>query len=1100
MSSHKIESLLHPVIADWIRHNTYSTKKLKGLLKIVKNYAKDRGVHDNETINIQTIPAIVTRVMILESKRLHPRISTKDIQETLSDVGINITVRSVRRIVKQLRDSGQIHKDDEAAEKEQRKELALEIKSQIEHDVGKPEVMYKKIQTYTKNVALKVQKRLNNETLYVSVDDVRAALNVVYWNAQRTRIIVDYIKSGKPFEHFVETPGSGTNEVPEWVLEDKWNEYKGRTEGVWGAPHSDRGVWNITSALEDGTECSIPESSPENPLVLEDKIKGDIHRVGTLIAPHFGILYDTDIVNNLVRQSLTDLHRRGVETIILAGRLFYIETTVAGGINKIGRDLYSGITVDISAFAEKYQMRVKEIFEGIHTDELIFMTTEERFEHLLSGLWSISVQPKGGLEFPGNIYVVLGPDEERLAQIIAQAHQRYVVRVLIPKIKSEIRALIAQRKQSDFKIMHLKQKLSSAKLNGEKADVLKYLKKELKFAQENQPAQEDMERLRDLEKRTTLSNVHPIHAREAVPRILSWMAQRIEKAIPNSRVVGMGPTYLKWKETDRTMQVYVDDSKRPYRSFMNGHGVYERQFGLEDVVLTVNSLSVSATTLAVESIRGEVRKTALVCEPPILVDQKAILENSGGVKKASEKIISVVKSPAFIGGMQVFEYHKAVGMNSMSRVPPSFYTVTADHVRKASDEKRKNGSYRLYNQSHISMLGLTDAHFTSMNSYFMPSSEGLILNVFEGFMELVRKHKMKFDYLDVCDDWGQYLNFAGYTNLHPKRETFTEMGEGVLSFLQGLELELKKDRTNKKALMNAAHDFAAWFQLQLAVRGEHTVTEQLEKIYDVIEGYSDIIKEILIRAKETGLNVEGRPSIIDEHTRNLQLVGGLRKKLPVDRRNLGLINHGASNHFSNTFDRKRPGLLFDSEIIRKNMIALFTKDPQITSAGYDAEKLRATITAPRAEALSYGIGTIRINDKDVCPIEMRPSPIKRGAWWDPLSAQIKVDAQRADPPGFFTDSRQYRMFRTGDKHMGQVIVSGVGFYVMGLPATLPDTFADVAGGIRPNSNGVTLNYVAEGGLNSGPTRTIFVPSYTIAYYLKHIDEEFPLLKMLPQLL
>lgn len=182
------------------------------------------------------------------------------------------------------------------------------------------------------------------------------------------------------------------------------------------------------------------------------------------------------------------------------------------------------------------------------------------------------------------------------------------------------------------------------------------------------------------------------------------------------------------------------------------------------------------------------------------------------------------------------------------------------------------------------------------------------------------------------------------------------------------------------------------------------------------------------------------------------------------------------------------------------MIALFTKDPDVVSTGFGQDELRKVITAPRSEADSYGIGSLTLNGKEICPIEMRPSPTKRGPWWDPMHAQVGVDLQRADPPGYFTDSRQYRMFRTGDKHMGQVIATGVGFYVMGLPGTLPDSFADMAGGIRPNTSGVTLNYVAEGGLESGPTRTVFLPGPVIAHYLKHTDEEFPLPKMLPKLL
>lgn len=1065
--------------ANWVTEFGYDPVKLR---EAIDSYCTEHDITYPGSLSDAKLTVAIARGFVSRERNKDPSVTTDILTESLKKLGLAVSQSMVRHYVDDMIASGEIPQNPSVAEERLRSAIKETLESVVSLYLRTRQPIRKSIQSFTRHANKRLRKELGNDDIAITEDQVRDAFDAVFWTKEHVKAMEEFRRSGLPFETYLNLPGSGGESVPEWVIHEKWKDVKGRTKRPNGKLDVGPGIWNIRSAFTHKGDYTIPESSPEEGgwLVIPEGHNRPVHTMATLIAPHFGILYDPNIVNNLLRMAAADLEARGVDSVLVAGKLFYISTNASAGVYKVRKDMYSGLTLDKDAFTKLYQKRVEEIMEGLHDGELIYMTADERLEHLLTGMWEVWIKPNEKPEFSGKIYVVLGPAEEEIADAIATARQRYEVRRLIPRIDAEHKAAV-------LLLTKLKNDLDDLmdEVGDDTDPDVKDLKKKIEAAEQH------IAELEDRHARTRQTLTHSVHARQDVPKILAWMAKKIEDAIPNSTVVGIGNAYLEWKNVGARVMVYqTDGNARAYDEFMKSHGHLDRTTGLPDVVITVNSRSRGATTLAVESIHGDVRTTSLVCEPPVMVDKKAV-QQVRGTRRVNEPVLRSVFASDFVAGMQVFEFRKP-DKEGQPRFPPTFSTITDEHVRYAAAK----GDRSVYAPAYVSMLGATDPHFSSMNSVVAHTPNGEMFNLLESFLELTirsgmtRDGRAPFHYMDVCDDWGQYLNFAVYTNMHPDRESGTVMSTALGEFQNQLDTLMQQPEVPRKEVGDLVSELRAWIAFQLLVRGEHTPSEQLDIIRDVLHRYRTVTLGILKSALRAGITVKSRTDVVG--------VNGKRARRGGERRKLGIINSGASNHFANTFDRNRPGLLFDSEIIRNELVALFTGDSAL-APNNTKEELLKLITAPRSGASSVGMGVLYHGDTQVCPIEMRPSPIRRGPWHDPLRAQIPVDLGRADPAGFFTGPRRYRMFRTGDKHMFQVIVTGMAMYVMGAPGTYPDDFADVAGGIRPNSNGVTLTFVPATGITTGPTQTVLVPGYVLAYYLAHPEERFPLFDMMPKL-
>jgi hypothetical protein len=293
----------------------------------------------------------------------------------------------------------------------------------------------------------------------------------------------------------------------------------------------------------------------------------------------------------------------------------------------------------------------------------------------------------------------------------------------------------------------------------------------------------------------------------------------------------------------------------------------------------------------------------------------------------------------------------------------------------------------------------------------------------------------------INDDLVQGHHFD--THVRPHRHQLPYVV--IEKLLCEMEAKIGRVHTLKRAheLAREMRDLALY---QFFVRGLDWTQHQVLAVYqELLEPNIDFFSDVLRRAQKAGLVFRG----VSEFTGVI-----------ADSTDIGAINVGGENHFAKTMQ----GNLTEGFLYVEHLKALLRSLPEWRGK---EEVLERLIRAPLYGGDKVvGWGTVRAPGGYEWGIDFRATPPGRVDWRDPLKKSAKNWLSRGNVPRMLEG--KVTLHAVGDKHFYCAKREPWGVRVMGPPGTETDSFAEIAGGLPPNSTGVLFVCLPADGPDSGP--------------------------------
>ncbi|MCR4334056.1 MAG: hypothetical protein NUV60_03555 [Patescibacteria group bacterium] len=874
-----------------------------------------------------------------------------------------------------------------------------------------------------------------------------AELDAIFWE-DRKDLLVHAVKAkySSAKLHMVLKKQLGNRTVPpEWVVEAKFQDMKGRTS----APREE--TVNLPGILRvpftDAPPYSLEETSHSKPFHALPKNKSDRFRIALISAPQLGLAYDPDIVRNLTRSGISAARKMRCDALVISGGLFRLTWQKTTGPNRLLDDLVTGTEIDIESMAANYRDRVAEILKKGEFGP-IFTTAYERFKDLLRGWYKIMVRPDGRPEFDGPVYIVLSPDELGLVRRMAYFELLYLQNQELREAEAEanVRAKLAAE-------AHVY--LTDTRHSGSKTAM-----------NEAQRAYEEVEgESRDasrLVSRMRMTNLDPTQNRRVYDQALSYLIHEIEKHMPNTKVIDQNSAHVIFGKNASIIKfVSGGDSNNPYYDELGSYGPAQRKGNLPSLTVVSHPRSVYMRKTSRENyLSGSMLGTVGFVEAPMLIDKGPILDRTRGTR-IKLPVVKAVADPMFNGGMLVIKIDSDLG------ITPDF--ISAEAVRKISAPRRGPSPAPA---DKLWLMVATDMHFGGSMRVFLHRPSGMPIGLTEAVFELMQKSGLSrggatpVAGLFVCDDILHGNHFGTHMRPHYHWRSFAEI-------LADNEQKLRRIRTIRDLKVREGEERKLYRELmdQVKSRPPDYLTGQFQELFHgLIRPYPDIFKGILLAAKRAKVVVRGVSDF---------------SNVPNDMRDVGVINFGSGNHATKTTD----GMLHEGAIVAEILRMRLAGDPDL--AGLDLDRL---IRWPLFQDLGIAYGTLKVGDGYEWGLHISGTPPKRDSWKDVLHGWVAVNRARGNPSSVLDEKSIVHI--TGDKHFFAGAFAGGDVYVMGPSSTHTDGFAEIAGGLAENNAGVAFIGLPAEGPDAGEISVVHLTPTTVQKYLTS-GEPFPWDEFLP---
>ncbi len=827
-------------------------------------------------------------------------------------------------------------------------------------------------------------------------------------------------------------------------------------------------------------EFKIPEISFDQPLDIPFRdIKN--FRTGVINGPNLGILHAPRIENNTFRQALAFAKLRGWEHLFLHG-IFDLDMTKAEGPVKGIRALYSGRNTNIDVLDPGYQEEARRIIRAIEanefTNEILYETAKEALMNLLRGLWKVMLHNKKPV-FPGRISVILGPKEFDAITAAAHAEILYATLCKQEELKLErgaaanaVRRHQKQLSKLEGRIWDYEFELSQGpNPQDEEALRAKIEAVRQKIDETKQKIASHKQKVRELKKmeaRTRMTNVRPEEWQRFHKIALTLVSILIERAIPNSKVISLGSTYIKVgpEPKDKIKFVIPGNLKITDASVSNYANTYSTEalsMKMAETIIICPPYSVGYAMTAREvdskGTRGYASRiyNALTC-----IDGPFIREKTKNVIRESHPIGQLANHPMFQGG--ILEINCVDGM------------VTANPVTTetlASCERRAKGLIHGKNalaDKYIWVMIATDQHYGGRAKEFLEDREtGKSLGMAEAVFHLMRKagygdgDKLPpFHIFTVNDDPTQGHHFPAEKEPH-RHEMQYHRYEKELNKLRA-QYRTEKNPRIKEALMEK---IAAFSKRQVRVRGTDSYTRQMQDfIHRHIKGNIDMFSGMLKRSEKAGLILKP----VSEFEDYLEIA--------FDTCDLGFINLGTGNHgLSTTEDNLSEGVIF-AEIMKPYLM--------MRPHWHDKpELLDRYVTGPTFGNKFIAFGTVKAPGGYEYGFDLRNSPATNTVdWGNTVRAGARTDLRRANY-GARIFEEKLTVIITGDKHFLSALLMALRLHLMSPAGTHTDAYGER--GFPPNGSGIALLGLPAEGPASGP----ILIRYLLLHHLRDYIEKNP---------
>lgn len=881
----------------------------------------------------------------------------------------------------------------------------------------------------------------------------------------------DFVERRLPIENFQRYH----RHVPQEMAKAKATELSGLTSILSPPPFASSFVSGIgrLSGDEDITKemleaFRLPETDFSQPfeIPLADPLN---FKIGVISGPHVGILHTRLIEENTMRCALAYAERKKYEHLVLTG-IFDIDMTKAGPVRGI-KALYSGRSTKIDVLDPSYQEEARRIIDEIKanefTSEIVYEAAREALKNLLTGLWKIALRPEDEKrktagkvlpEFSGKVWVVLGPKEFDLIIAAAHAEVLYLTLLKQAELRTESSAAAGAAKRAEKLIKkfggwlaRLEQSLAQTQDPQERADL------EAKCISLRQTVEEHQTELASLrqkfielkrqEARTRITNVRPEDWRRFTKMALALVALLIERAIPNSKVIALGKTYLKvGPEPKDKIKIVIPGHLRVTDALISD---YASQYGPEalsmempETVIICHPHAISYALTAREVDSGGKRDYApRIYVAPICVDGAFLRKKTEEIIRKSHPIAQVVSHPQFQGG--ILEVSSVNGIISAS---PVTVETLSNYGRKEKPPKKQNAVAGKY----IWVMVATDQHWGGRAKEFLFDRElGKSLGMAEASFHLMRKagygdgEKLPpFHMFVVNDDPTQGHHFPAEKEPHRHEMPFHLFEQELEKLRRQLQNEKKIGARNK-----IIEKIRSLSLRQVRVRGTDSFTRQMEAFIDChIAENVDMFSGMLSRSAKAGLILHP----VSEFEDFLEV--------PFDTCDLGLINLGTGNHgLRTTEDNLAEGLIY-----AKVMKPYLLTRPKWAGKNTELDRL---VKGPIFGNKFIAFGTMQAPGGYEWGFDLRNTPAANSVdWGNTVRMGARTDLRRANYARIFEKKMVIKIF--GDKHFLGALLTWWALYFMAPAGTHTDGYGER--GFPPNNSGIAFLGLPAEGPTAGP--------------------------------
>ncbi|MBI3074642.1 MAG: hypothetical protein HYY92_00270, partial [Parcubacteria group bacterium] len=418
-------------------------------------------------------------------------------------------------------------------------------------------------------------------------------------------------------------------------LRERWHKGVIKTHGISDTAQPGIGRVRARKELGDLTTFKMPQTDFKNPFVAQTKIgRTDDFSLMVLNGTNFGTRHGGDIVGNVVRRALSDADTRE-DAAIIATNIVSFDLKKAGGPRKVGRALVMGDNVNPNVFADPmYRKDVERIIRDKPLDEIIYQTAEELFHNVLSGWRKVCIKPNRKPEYTGPVYIVFGINEEDLAKSIAYWEIHYWTLLKQLDLKTEKHIVETALRQAE---------------KNEDAQQINHLEKKRAIIQERY-------------NRTTITHTATQEGQRFYEHARALVVREIELAIPNSRVIGQGTTYV--EIGGEKIEISIPSHERVtdtlLKDYTLGYGPKNLRGGLAPTVVICGPWALQFRMTVREADYDGKRGSAKVFVAPIAVDDAYLKGVLADVIRQEHPLAKAVSSGQFQAG--VLRVHRTNGV------------------------------------------------------------------------------------------------------------------------------------------------------------------------------------------------------------------------------------------------------------------------------------------------------------------------------------------------------------------------------------------------------------------------------------------------------
>ncbi len=887
------------------------------------------------------------------------------------------------------------------------------------------------------NAIAKLHEKLRKEADVASIkpnflqnrEDFTEKVSGIVWDSETLKAFEKVMRRGMPIETFLKY----YSYIPQRFAAAKVRELRGISNLKHPAEFM-RGIGRVTdvSKIDPRDIVRFEKNSIKHPYI-SGVTKS--HWTGRVInGANIGIKHTPIIEENPVRCALANAQRRKEDFVVLVS-LIDLDLKKAGGTPQIYRSQISGYNTNVDILSESYQPRAKAVLAG-DEEGFIYETVAEKFLNILSGWRKNDMRPDGKPEFQGSVFIILGPKEDDFIKTATYWELRY-------------KTLLRQK---------------------DLAVELSLANKELKKALESGAAKKKIEELTENRNmiaeelsRTRVSNHRREDMEDYARRIRTFVVQKIEEAIPNSKVIGQGSTYMKIGDEMVLFEIpphtRVTDELLADFSDHYGPRVLRGEIPRTVVRCHPHSLNFRRTTREVD-VRGK-RGSARVYVAPILIDEKFLRSQLLETTKRVHPLEKAIWAGQFQAGVidlacidgVVHAEPFTVGALIKSEVGHGIYSKTKD----APSDK------------YIWAMLPSDPHWGWGWKEFVHPENGRDLGMCEAVIEMMRraklfeKGKMPLHIFAIADDPTQGNHFETQKQPHQHKIPFHKIEGRWLAALKEAE---RGDAAKRLEVLREMRRFNLY---QFQVRGEHWTQDQVDQAIErLLEPNIDFFDALLTRTVDAGIVLRGVSAFND----NDHFPAGT-----PDTRDIGAVNFSTGNHFLNTVE----WAILEGPIYAKNLRLMLRARPQWNGK---EELLDELVKAPVYGNITVGWGTVKAPGGYEWGLEVRNKPTKLSSWGNTLLAAVRNDERRGNYSRIFDRRMTLKVY--GDKHFDGAVLTGHTVYVMAMPGVPTEVYGEL--GFPPNNTGVSFVGLPVSGPDGGPILIRTLPfDFLRDYWKKPFD-------------